>query len=128
MQVNLDPARGTCDILSMVLCSPSLHKAESNRAHLGEFVHGLESLVHRVCQQVGKLLVVEYLQAALGRDLADGGRMERVRVVALSTLNKDGVVAETLGKDLSAHVEDVDTLSDVAADVLDGRVAIHVGE
>lgn len=38
------------------------------------------------------------------RYLADGGRMPAVTLVAVGALDKDGAVAETLGKHLSPNV------------------------
>ena len=124
----LYPARRTRNVLTMILGAPTLHEAHADRAHLGELVHGLEALVHRMRQQLSKLLVVEDLEAATGRDLADGGCVKAVRVVALSALDKDGVVAQTLCKDFSPDVEEMDPLPDVSTDIFDGRVTIHVGE
>ena len=37
-------------------------------------------------------LVVEYLEAAAGRNLADGGGVEAVVVVAVARLDEDGTV------------------------------------
>ena len=32
VKVNLNPARGGCDILSVILCSPTLHKAHPGQS------------------------------------------------------------------------------------------------
>ena len=61
MEVNLDPARGTGDVLSVVLCAPALDETHADGAHLGELIDGLEALVDRLRQELGKLLVVEDL-------------------------------------------------------------------
>ena len=92
MKVNLNPARGGCDILSVILCPPPLHKTHPKEnlchtsadkfveipdgAHLGQFVHGLEAVVDGLREEGGKLLVVEDLETAAWRDLADRGRVK----------------------------------------------------
>lgn len=85
-----------------------LHEAHSNSAHFGEFIHCLETMVHRLCQQLSKLLVVENLQAAPTGDLADSGGMEAMVVVAVPTLHEDAAVAEAFGIHFSANVVQVD--------------------
>ena len=60
----------------MVLRAPSLDKRHPDGAHLGQLVHSLEPVVHRLSQQGGELLVVENFQTAARRDLADGGRVK----------------------------------------------------
>ena len=128
MEVNFYPARSTGDILTVILSPPPLHKAHPDRAHLCEFVHGLEAVVDRLSQELGKLLVVEDLETAAGRDLAHRGRMEGVRVVALPTVHKDSTFAQTLRKHLSPDVKQVDPFPNVVTDVLNGRVSVHVRE
>ena len=76
--MHLNPARRASDILTMVLCTPSLDKAHANCTHLCQLVDGLEALVDGESEELGKLLVVENLEAATGRDLADGGGMKTV--------------------------------------------------
>jgi len=83
VQVDLDPARGRSHILSVILCPPPLHKTHPDGAHLGQFVHGLEAVVDGLREEGGKLLVVEDLETAAWRDLADGGRVKPVVVVAV---------------------------------------------
>ena len=73
-------------------------------------------------------MVVENLETAVGRYLADGGRMKGVGVVALATLDKDCIVAQALGKHLAPDVKQVDALPNMSSDVLDRRVPVHVGE
>lgn len=51
-----------------------------------------------------------------------------MRMIALPTLNKDGVVTEALGKDLAPYIEEVYAPPDVATDILNGGVAIYIGE
>ena len=93
MQVHLDPARGACHVLTVVLRPPALDEAHSYRAHLGQFVNRLETLVYGEGQELCELLVVKYLQTATRRDLAHGGWVETVRMIALPALDKDGVIA-----------------------------------
>lgn len=81
-----------------------LHEAHSNSAHFGEFIHCLETMVHRLCQQLSKLLVVENFQATPTGDLADSSGMKAMMVVAVPTLHEDAAVAEAFGIHLSANV------------------------
>ena len=126
--MNLDPAWGTCNVLSVVLRAPALDETHADGAHFGELVDGLEALVDRLRQELGKLLVVEDLQAAAGRYFADGGRVEPVGVVTLPTLDKDGSVAETLGENFATDVKEVHPFPDVTPNVLNGGVPVDVGE
>lgn len=48
--------------------------------------------------------VVEDLQAAARRNLANSGWMKLVRVVAVPTLYKDGTVAEAFGINFASNV------------------------
>ena len=70
-----------------------LDEAHPDGAHLGELVHRLETVVDGLGQQLGKLLVVEDLEATAAGDLAHGGGVEAVVVVAVATLDKDAGVA-----------------------------------
>ena len=117
-------------------------------------------MVDRLGQQLGELLVVEDLEAAAAGDLAHGGGVEAVVVVAVAALDEDAGVAEALGVHLSPDVVQVHTWSgaqgeatasttaahprgrrctrrvygagatfaDVPAGVLDGGVAVDVGQ
>jgi len=124
----LDPAGSGGHILAMILGSPSLHEGHSDGAHLREFVDGFEAEVDGLGEERGELLVVEDLEAAARRDLADGGGVEAVVVVAVARLDEDGGVTEALGIDFSTDIVEVDALADVSAGVLDGRVPVDVGE
>ena len=93
----------------MVLCAPPLHETHPDRAHFRELVDGLEAMVHRLAEQLRELLIVEDLQAAAWRDLADGRWVEVVVVVAVATLYEDTTVTETLRKHLAPHVVQVYT-------------------
>jgi len=126
MKVNLNPARGGCDILSVILCPPPLHKAHPDRTHFGQLVHCLESMVDRLCEKSGKLLVVENLETAARRNLAHRGRMESMVVVTVSRLHKYCRITEALCIDLAPNVVQVNSLPNVPPRVLDRRVTIHV--
>jgi len=128
VEVDLYPAGSRGHVLSVVLGPPALHEGHADGAHLGELVHGLEPVVDGLGQQRGELLVVEDLQAAAGRDLADGGRVEAVVVVAVPGLDKDGRVGETLGVHLASDVVKMDTFANMSSGVLDGRVSVYIGQ
>lgn len=81
-----------------------LDETHADGAHLGELVHGLEAVVDRLGEQLGELLVVEDLEAAAARDLAHGGGMEAVVVVAVAALHEDAAVAQALGVHLASYV------------------------
>lgn len=89
----------------MEICKPGDHadgflryldKAHADSAHLGELVDGLEAVVDGLGEQLGELLVVEDLEAAAARDLAHGGGVEAVVVVAVAALHEDAAVAQAL--------------------------------
>lgn len=48
MQMDFHPTRGRCDILTMILCSPTLHKRHPNGAHFRQFKDRLESVIDRL--------------------------------------------------------------------------------
>lgn len=127
-EVHFDPAGRGGDVLAVVLRAPALDKAHADRAHLRQLVDRLEAVVHRHRQQLRKFPVVEDLQAAARRNLADRGRVKLVRVVAVSALHKNGTVTEALGVDFPSNVVQVDAFANVPARVLDGGVAVDVGQ
>ena len=92
MQVHLDPARGGEDVLPPVLHPPALDEGHADGAHPGEGVHRLEALVDPLSKQGGKLLVVEDLEVAARGDLADGGRVPPILLVAVRRLHENGGV------------------------------------
>lgn len=126
VQVDLYPARCGRHVLAVVLRAPALHKGHADSAHLGQLVHRLEAVVHTLAEQLGKLLVVEYLQGTRGGDLAHSGGVEAVVVVTVAALDEDGRVRQALGIYLPPHVVKVDTLAYVASGVLNGTVAVYV--
>lgn len=125
IKVNLNPAWRASDVLPVVLCSPALDKAHSNSAHLCQLVHRLKAMVDRLSQHTGKVLVVEYLEAASWRDLADCSWMKPMGSVAVTTLDKYGTVAQAFSKHFPSHIKEVDTLSNVPPSVLNGRVTVY---
>lgn len=128
VKMHLDPTRGGGHVLAMIFSAPTLHEGHPDRAHLRQLVHGLEPEVDGLGEEGGELLVVEDLEAAAGRDFTDCGGVKPVVVVAVSRLHEDGRVAEALRVHLPTHVVEVDALADVSARVLDGGVAVDVGE
>ena len=82
-----------------------LHETHSNSAHFGEFIHDLKTMVHRLCQYLSKLLVVENFQAG---DLADSGGMKPINVVSVPTLHKDAAVTQALSIHFSSNIVQVD--------------------
>jgi len=114
--------------LTVIFCSPAFHKAHTNGAHLSEFKDGFKSVVDRLREQLRKLLVVEDLERAACRNLADGGWMESVVIIAITRLDENGSVREALGKHFTAHVVKVDAFADVSPRVFDGGVSIDVRE
>ena len=71
VEVDLDPAGRRRDGLPAVLRAPTLDETHPDGAHPRQLVHRLEALVHRLREELGELLVVEDLQVATGRDLAN---------------------------------------------------------
>lgn len=66
-------------------------------------------MVDGLRQQLGKLLVVEDLQAAAAGDLTHGRGVKAVVVVTVTALDEDAAVAQTLGVHFPADVVEVDT-------------------
>lgn len=85
-------------------------------------------MVDRLCQELGKLLIVEYFEAAATGDLADSGGVETVVIVAVATLNEDAAVTQTFSIHLSTYIVKMDSFSNVASGVLDGGVAVDIGQ
>lgn len=86
-----------------------LYKTHPESAHLSKLVHCLKAMVHRLSQELSKLLIIENLQAAATGDFADRGGMEAVVVVAVPTLHKDAAVAQTFSVHLPSNVVEMDT-------------------
>ena len=83
--------------LSVVLSTPALDEGHPDGAHLCQLVNCLEPMGDGLGEEGGELLVVEDLQAAAGRDLADCGGVEAVVVVTVPRLHKYRGVGEALG-------------------------------
>lgn len=128
MQVDLNPAGGASNILAVVFCSPTLHKAHAYSTHFRELVDGLEAMVHGLCQQLSKLLVIKNFQTAPAWDLAHSSGMKSVMVVAVPALHKDATVAEALGIHLPSNIVKVDSFSNVPPRVFNSGIPINVGE
>ena len=126
--MQLDPAGGGGHRLPPVLLAPALHEGHPDGAHPGQGVHRLEALVDGLGQQGGELLVVEDLEVAARRDLADGGGVPAVLLVAVRRLHKDRGLGQALGEYLAAHVVQPDALADVLPGVLDHVVPVDVGK
>ena len=128
VQVHLDPAGGGRHGLAAVLLAPALHEADPDGAHPRQVVHRLVAQVDGLGEQAGELLVVEYLEVAAGRDLADGGWVPEVAVVAVGRLDEDRGVGQTLGEHLAAVVVELDAAADVLPGLLHHVVPVDVGE
>ena len=126
--MDLDPTWSGCDHLPTVLHPPALDEANSDGAHASELEDLLEPLVHRLCQLVGKELVVKDAHDAAGRDLADGRRVPVVPHVGVHTLHEDAALGEALGVDLPSHVEEPHSPADVPPCLLDDCIPVYVGE
>ena len=57
-------------------------------AHFSQFVNGFEAMIDRLREQLSKLLIIENLERAAGRDFAYGRRVESVVVIAVTRLNE----------------------------------------
>lgn len=61
-------------------------------------------------------------------NLADGGRVPAISLVAIRTLHKDTRVAETFGKHFPAYVVQSNALSDVSPRLLHHLISVDVRE
>lgn len=117
MKVNLNPAGRACDILAMILGSPTLDKTHPDGAHLSQLINDFKSVMDRLGKQLSEQLVVEDLEAAATGDLADGGRVKAVLIVAVPALHKDAAVTHALGVNLSPNVVQMHALSYVSSGI-----------
>ena len=104
IEVDFDPARRACDILSVVLGTPALHKTQPYCAHLRQLKYSLVAVRDRLWQQPGKVLIVKDTQTAAGRYLTDGRRVKAVVLVAVTALNENARVTQTFRKHLTTNV------------------------
>ena len=107
--MNLHPTGRACDVLAMVLCPPALNETHANRAHLRELVHRLEAVVDGLAEQRGELLIVEDLERAARRDLADGRGVEAVVKITVTTLYKYTAVTQALCEYLTPNIVQMNT-------------------
>lgn len=128
VQVYLNPAGGAGNILAMVFCSPALDEAHAYGTHFRQLVDRLEAMVHRLCQQLSKFLVIKNFQATPARDLAHSGGVKSVMVVAVPTLHKDAAVTEALGVHLPSDVVKVDSFSNMPPGVFNSGIPVNIGE
>ena len=128
MKMHFDPAWGRQDIFPPVLHAPALDERHADGAHSSQGIHRLKALVHSLSKQRCKLLVVEDLEVAAGRDLADGGRVPAVLLIAVGRLDKDGRVREAFREHFSTDVVQPHTLADVLPRLLHNSVPVDVGE
>jgi len=66
-------------------------------------------VLDHLAEELRKFLVVEDLQTAARRDLADSRRVEAMVVVTVAALDEYTAVTETLGEHLTTHVVQVHT-------------------
>lgn len=125
-EVHFNPAWRRGHILTVVLGTPALDKAHADYAHFGQLINGFKAIVNGHGQQFGKLSVVEDLQAAARRYLANGGWMELVRVVAVPALYKDGTVTEAFSIDFTSDIVQVNAFPNVPPCVFNRRVAVDI--
>lgn len=86
-----------------------LNKAHANGTHLGKLIDSLKPVVDRLSKQLCKFLVVEDLKAASAGDFADSCGMETMVIVAVSALDEDAGVTETLGIHFTPNIIQMDT-------------------
>lgn len=86
-----------------------LNEAHPDGAHFGELIDGFEAVVDGLGEQLCKLLVVENFQATFPGNLADGGGVEAMVVVTVTTLDEDAAVTQALRVHLPSNVIQVDT-------------------
>ena len=128
MEVHLDPARSACNVLAIVLCPPAFHKTNSNGAHLCKLKDGFKSLINTLSKQLGKVLITEDFQRAAWRDLTNSSRMKLMRVVTVSALDKEGSITKTLCKYLPTDIKEVDSLTNVTTNILNGCSMVDIRE
>ena len=126
-QMNFNPARCTCNILAMILSPPAFDKTQPNGTHLYQIIYSLKIIINRLRKQLCKFLVVENFQGTAWRDLTHCCRVKTMAVVAISTLHKDGRVTEAFSKNLSTHVVQMHTFSNMSPCTLNGWVTTDIG-
>jgi len=128
VEVNFDPAGSRCNVLSVILCAPAFDERHPDRAHLGQLVHSLESVIHALRQQCGELLIIENFETASWGDLADGGRMEAVVVVAVPRLHEDGRVRQALCVHLPTNIVQMHSFTYMSPSIFYCGISVNIGE
>lgn len=128
VEMDLNPTRSGCHILSMVLSSPSFDEGHSDDAVLGQVIDCFEPLIRRPLQILVELCVFEDVQSAPWRDLAHCRLVESMNQVAVPGLDEDGCIGETLSIHFSSHIVQMDSFPYVSPRVLYRRVPIHIGQ
>lgn len=88
VQMDLNPAGGAGHVLTVVLRPPALDKTHPYGTHFSEFIDGFKAVIDRLTKECCKFLVVKDLQTATWWNLADGGGMKSMMVIAVTTLDK----------------------------------------
>lgn len=86
-----------------------LYKAHANGTHFGKLIDSLKSMVNRLSKQLSKFLVVENLKAASAGDFADSSGVETMMIVAVSALDEDAGVTQTLCIHFTSNIIQMDT-------------------
>lgn len=104
MEMHLNPAGGAGHILPMVFSTPSLNETHADGAHLSELIDHLEAMVHGLGEELSKQLVVKDLEAAATGDLTHSCGVEAMLEVAVTALDKDTAVTQTLCVHLATYI------------------------
>lgn len=128
VQVYLYPARGRRHVLAVVLRPPALHKRHPNRAHFGQLVHGLETMVHALRKQLREFPIIEDLQGTARRDLTHSRRMETVVMITIAALNENRRIRQAFRIHFPTHVVQMHPLAYMTSRVLYRRVTIDVAQ
>ena len=126
MEMDFNPAWCTGNILAMILSSPAFDKTQTNGTHLCQLIHCLITIIDRLWEQLGKFLAVENFKCATWRNLAHCCWMKAMNVVTISTLHKDGRVTEAFSKNLSTHIVQMHTFTNMSPCTFNGWIAIYI--
>lgn len=109
IKMDFNPAWCTSYILTMIFCSPTLHKTHSDSAHFSKVIHCLKAMVDRLAEQSCKLLIIKYFKGTPRRYFAHCGRMKAMVVVAIPALYEDATVTKTFSKYFPSNVVQVNS-------------------
>lgn len=126
--MQLDPTGCAGHRLAPVFSSPSLDEAHPYSTHPGQLIHGLKSLVYRLRQEGGELLIIKDLQITPWRDLAYSSGVPTIPLVTVRGLYKDRAVTKAFGKHLAANVVQTHSSTYVSPGQFHRGVAVDVGE